>query len=75
MTTAIQHFKESIAGRTYLIEVAATEDNRWRAHIARLPGVPTVMMPFYGSTPDEAVRLLTQWLTRAYARVSSIPSV
>jgi hypothetical protein len=24
------------------------------------------MMPFYGTTPDEAARLLTKWLTLAH---------
>ena len=55
-----------IAGRLYLIEVAAVADKRWRAQIVRLPGVPTALMPFYGETADEAARHLGDWLTRAY---------
>jgi hypothetical protein len=63
-------FEESIAGRAYLIEVAAVAQDRWRAYIVRMPGVPTALMPFYGSTPDEAAHLLSAWLTRAHARAA-----
>jgi len=45
--------------------------DRWRAQLRRTPGVPTAMMPFYGPTPDEAARQLTQWLTLAHRRVTS----
>jgi hypothetical protein len=62
----VQRFEESIAGRPYLIEVARVSTDRWRAHIVRIPGVPTALMPFYGRTPDEAARQLSQWLTRAH---------
>ncbi|HTG90584.1 MAG TPA: hypothetical protein VL914_10310 [Vicinamibacterales bacterium] len=41
-------------------------EKRWRAHIARIPGVPTAMMPFYGETPDEAATHLSDWLNRAH---------
>jgi hypothetical protein len=55
-----------VAGRTYVIEVTWLAERRWRAHIARIPGVPTAMMPFYGETPDEAATHLIDWLDRAY---------
>ena len=71
MAAAIHRFEESIAGRVYLIEAHAVSKDRWRAQIARLPGVPTAMMPFYGRTPDEAVRQLSEWLTRAHARAAA----
>ena len=71
MAAALHRFEESIAGRPYLIEVAAVSEDRWRANIVRIPGVPTALMPFYGSTPVEAARLLCDWLTRAHARASS----
>jgi hypothetical protein len=71
VTAAIHRFEESIAGRPYLIEVAAVSEDRWRAYIVRVPGVPTALMPFYGSTPVEAARLLCDWLTRAHARASA----
>jgi len=71
VNAAVHRYEESIAGRNYLIEVAAVSQDRWRAHIVRLPGVPTALMPFYGSTPKEAARLLCDWLTRAYARAST----
>ena len=56
MSTAVHRFEESIAGRAYLIEVAAVDLDRWRAYIVRMPGVPTALMPFYGPTPDEAAQ-------------------
>ena len=56
---------ETINGRRYLIEVLPVDRDRWRAHIASAPGARTALMPFYGPTPDEAVRLLSNWLTKA----------
>jgi hypothetical protein len=46
-------------------------ENRWRAYIVRLPGVPTALMPFYGRTPEEAAHSLTDWLLRAHQRAST----
>jgi hypothetical protein len=63
-------FEESIGGRSYTIEVAPVSRDRWRAYIVRIPGVPTALMPFYGPTPVEAARELSNWLTKAHARVS-----
>ena len=63
----IVHFEETIAGRPYQIEVMPVS-NRWRAQLARKPGMPTAMMPFYGQTPEEAARQLTAWLTLAHRR-------
>jgi hypothetical protein len=60
-----QSFERIIAGRCYLIEVAMVDEKRWRAGILKLPGVPAAMMPFYGTTPDEAATKLTDWLGRA----------
>ena len=71
MTTAVHRFEEVIGGRSYLIEVKAVSPDRWRAYIVRVPGVPTALMPFYGRTPDEAARQLSDWLTKAYARVAN----
>jgi hypothetical protein len=71
VTSAVHRYEESIAGRPYLIEVAAVSQDRWRAQIVRIPGVPTALMPFYGATPREAARSLCDWLTRAYARASA----
>jgi len=70
VTHDVHRFEQSIAGRPYLIEVAAVDKDRWRAYIVRLPGMPTALMPFYGSTPDEAAQHLSAWLTRAYERAS-----
>ena len=73
MTASVHRFEESIAGRVYLIEVAAVTPDRWRAYIVRMPGVPTALMPFYGATPADAADQLCQWLTRAHARASIPP--
>ena len=68
LITTVHRFEEDIAGRRYLIEVSPVEQDRWRAYIVRIPGVPTALMPFYGTTPDAAAGLLRQWLTRAHER-------
>lgn len=62
----VHRYEENIAGRTYCIEVRPVAESRWRAQIARLPGMPTAMMPFYGPTPEEAARELSRWLTLVY---------
>ncbi len=63
----VHRFEETIGGRTYEIEVTPVS-NRWRAQIRRIPGMPTALMPFYGQTPDEAARQLSQWLLLANRR-------
>ena len=65
-TVLLQRFHTIIAGREYTIEVARIADNRWRAQIVKLPGIPTALMPFYGNTPDDAAAQLSEWLTRAH---------
>ena len=67
----VHHFEETIGGRAYQVEVTAVS-NRWRAQLRRGPGVPTAMMPFYGTTPDEAARLLLQWLSLAHERFAAV---
>ena len=59
----VHRYEEQIAGRTYQIEVSPVSASRWRAQIARRPGMPTSMMPFYGQTPDEAAQQLSKWLS------------
>jgi hypothetical protein len=71
VTAAVHRFEESIAGRLYLIEVKAISKDRWSAYIVRVPGVPTALMPFYGPTPGDAARQLSDWLTRAHARAAN----
>src|SRR6267142_2457530 len=71
VAAAVHRFAESIAGRDYLIEVKAVAQDRWRAYIVRVPGMPTALMPFYGTTPAEAARLLSDWLTRAHVRAAN----
>jgi hypothetical protein len=72
---AVHHFKESIGGRAYLIEVSLVAKDRWRAYIVRVPGIPTALMPFYGRTPDEAARQLSDWLTRAHGAANPAGTV
>lgn len=71
VNASVHRYEESINGRDYLIEVRAVSENRWRAYIVRIPGVPTALMPFYGQTPDEAARQLSAWLTRAHQRAAN----
>jgi len=70
VTNDVHRFQEFIGGRSYLIEAKAVTSDRWRAYIVRIPGVPTALMPFYGSTPAEAAHLLSEWLTRAHQQAN-----
>ena len=72
VSTPVRSFQELIAGRRYQIQVTSVGQGRWRADIARVPGVPTALMPFYGPTPDEAADHLRQWLIRAHDRASLV---
>jgi hypothetical protein len=72
---AVHRFTESIGGRAYLIEVSLVAKDRWRAYIVRVPGIPTALMPFYGRTPDEAARQLSDWLTRAHGAANPAGTV
>lgn len=67
----VRRFQEQIGGRVYHIEAAQVGSHRWRAQIARMPGLPTALMPFYGTTADEAASLLTAWLARAYRNATN----
>ena len=62
----MHRFQETIHGRHVAIEVAPVDPDRWRAYVVREPGGPAAMMPFYGSTPQEAARHLRDWLALAY---------
>jgi hypothetical protein len=65
--TVVRHrIERTIAGRPLVIEVTWVDEKRWRAHLVRIPGVPTAMMPFYGETPDDAATQLSDWLNRAH---------
>jgi hypothetical protein len=59
----VLRMKETINGREYHIEVSNVGPDKWRAQIRRTPGGSCAMMPFYGSTPDEAASQLSRWLT------------
>jgi len=67
----VHRFDETINGREYRIEVSAVASDKWRAQIARAGGGSRAMMPFYGRTPDEAVRHLSHWLTINHVRKAS----
>ena len=60
-----------VAWAALMAHIQRRAKDRWRAHIVRIPGVPTALMPFYGPTPIEAARQLCDWLTRAHARAST----
>jgi hypothetical protein len=66
----LHRYEHHVAGRTYLIEVSPVSTSRWRAQIARRPGMPTSLMPFYGKTPEEAASELSKWLSL----VSTVPT-
>jgi hypothetical protein len=63
---AARRFQHTINGRKYTIEAFMVRDDRWRAQIVRLPGMPTSLMPFYGTTADDAAERLREWLLRAH---------
>ncbi len=63
----VVRFEHTINGRPYIIEVSAVGRDRWRAEIARKSGGSAALMPFYGTTPNEAAEQLSGWLTRAAA--------
>jgi len=62
----VQRFDHFINGRTYRIEVACVQRERWRAHVVNEFCRPTALMPFYDSTPDSAAGRLSAWLTRLH---------
>jgi hypothetical protein len=62
----LHKYDEIINGRAYHIEVANVGAGQWRANIKRTPGGSAALMPFYGKTPDEAARQLSQWLAIAH---------
>jgi hypothetical protein len=70
----VHRFEEIINGREFLIEVTAVGRNRWRAHLVRVPGGSTALMPFYGDTPQEAAAQLSRWLARAHGTTCSAPA-
>jgi hypothetical protein len=67
----VHRFTENIGGRPYEIEVLLV-GTQWRAQLRRRAGAPRAMMPFYGDTPPEAARRLTDWLAQAHARPASM---
>lgn len=71
LPVTVQRFDETINGREYRIEVSAVGSNKWRAQIASAGGGSRAMMPFYGRTPDEAVKQLSHWLTINHVRSKS----
>jgi hypothetical protein len=64
-TATLVRYEETINGRDYVIEVSAVSQHRWRAQIKRLPGGRAALMPFYGTTAQEAATQLRGWLSRA----------
>ena len=58
--------EESINGQQYRIDVTMIGHGRWRAQVMSAYGGPSALMPFYGATPEAAVRALSVWLDRAH---------
>ena len=73
MATPIHRFEKEIGGQLYVIEASSVRADRWRAQIARRPGMASALMPFYGVTPDDAATRLVQWLSLAH-HVSAEPA-
>jgi hypothetical protein len=69
----VHRYEEIINGREYLIEVSSVGANKWRAQIKRTPGGSGALMPFYGTTPEEAARQLSKWLSIANGSPSPKP--
>ncbi len=66
MSTVIRRFEREIGGQHYVIEASPVGADRWRAEIARRPGMLSALMPFYGPTADEAATRLVRWLSLAH---------
>lgn len=66
MPTDIRRFEREIGGQIYVIEAAPIHAERWRAQIARRPGMASALMPFYGTTADDAASRLVRWLSLAH---------
>jgi hypothetical protein len=66
MSTVVHRFEQEIGGHRYVIEASPVSADRWRAQIARRPGMLSALMPFYGTTADEAALRLVKWLSLAH---------
>jgi hypothetical protein len=66
MASVVRRFERDIGGHHYVIEASSLGSDRWRAQIARRPGMSSAMMPFYGQTADEAASQLVRWLSLAH---------
>ena len=62
----VHRIEETINGRTYQIEAMLVDPDRWRAYLVSASGGSTALMPFYGTTPEQAVQQLSDWLTLAH---------
>jgi hypothetical protein len=63
--TTIKRIATRINGREYHIEIACMDDSTWRAQVVTRYGGRTALMPFYGSSSDDAEQRLSEWLQRA----------
>ena len=66
MANVVERFERDIGGHHYVIEASSVGRERWRAQLARRPGISSAMMPFYGRTADEAASQLVRWLNLAH---------
>ena len=65
MPLTVHRFEQTIGSQDYVVEVRPALRG-WRACLARTPGVPTALMPFYGATPRDALDALVSWLSHAH---------
>lgn len=63
--TAVHRIATQINGRDYHIEVAMVDPDKWRAQVVTSYGGRTALMPFYGTSADDAAKRLSEYLTRA----------
>ena len=70
MPTTVQRFEQTIGDQHYTIEVRSVGRDRWRAYLLRSAGFPTALMPFYGTTPRDALDGLVRWLSHTHGVAS-----
>ena len=65
MQTPLLRRTQTINGRAYVIEVRAIGRGSLARTDREAAGGMTSLMPFYGTTPEDAAQLLAGWLARA----------
>jgi len=71
--TAAQRIATEINGRAYHIEVVSVDAKTWRAQVVTAYGGRTALMPFYGTSADDATKRLAEWLARVHRSAGAPP--